>query len=70
MFGAEPNPDVEALQKAVEGKASSDELKSKVAKLRDGMKAREAKLANAHEDLRKLLSVRQEAIAITIGLLK
>ena len=68
-FGAE-NPNLDALQKAVDGKASSDELKSKMAKLRDSLKEKEANLTKAQEDLRKVLSVRQEAIAVLAGLLK
>ncbi len=70
MWGGEVNPDIEALQKAVEAKASPDELKAKMAKLRESVKAREAKLVAAQDDLRKLLSVRQEATSVTMGLLK
>jgi hypothetical protein len=69
-FGGEPNVDAEALQKALEAKASSDEIKSKLAKLRDAQKEKEAKLAKAQDELRKVLSVRQEATAVMMGLLK
>src|SRR6185295_6002190 len=37
-FGGEPNPDAEALQKAIESKASADEIKSKLAKYRESRK--------------------------------
>jgi hypothetical protein len=67
---AADNPNVDALQKAIDGKASSDELKTKLAKVRDSLKEKEAVLAKAQEDLRKVLSVRQEAIAVMAGLLK
>ena len=70
MFGGEPNPDAEALQKALDSKASADELKSKMAKLRDNLKDKETKLAKAQDELRKVLSVRQEATAVLMGLLK
>ncbi len=70
LFGGTPNPDVEALQKAVDAKASSDELKAKMARLRESTKERQAKLEKAQDDLRKLLTVRQEATAILMGLLK
>ncbi len=70
FFGGEPNPDVEALQKALDSKASSDELKAKLAKLRDVQKDKETKLVKAQDDLRKVLSVRQEATAVLLGLLK
>lgn len=70
MFGIEPNPELEALQKALDSKAPPDEIKSKVARLRESLKAREAKLASAQEDLRKVLSMRQEGLAMLMGLLK
>jgi len=70
MFGGEPNPDAEALQKALDSKASADDLKAKMAKLRDNLKEKEAKLAKAQDELRKVLSARQEATAILMGLLK
>ena len=69
-FGAEPLPEFEALQKAIEGKASNDELKTKLAKLRDARKDKEAKLEKEQDDLRKILSVRQEAAAVVAGILK
>jgi hypothetical protein len=37
--------------------------------VRAARKKKEAALAQAQEDLRQLLSVRQEAIAVTLGLL-
>jgi hypothetical protein len=69
-FGGEPNPAVEALQKALEGKASNDELKAKMAAVRDSIKEREAKLEKAQAELKKVLSVRQEAEAMVMGLVK
>jgi hypothetical protein len=69
-FGGEPSPEVEGLQKAIESKASADELKSKLAKVREARKDKEAKLEKAQDDLRKVLSVRQEAGAVLAGLLK
>lgn len=69
-FGGEPNPDVEALQKAIDDKAPSDEIKAKLAKVRESQKTKEANLAKAQDDLKKVLSARQEAIAVTMGLLK
>ena len=53
-----------------EAKAPADELKAKMAKVRDGLKDKEAKLATAQDDLRKVLTVRQEAEALMAGLLK
>src|ERR1017187_8192468 len=58
-----PSPEAEDLQKALDAKASPDELKAKLAKVRDARKSKEAVLAKAQEDLRKVLTVRQEATA-------
>ena len=45
-------------------------LKAKMTALRDSVKAKEAKLQAAQEDLRKVLSVRQEAQALRMGLIR
>lgn len=70
MFGGTPNPDQEALEKAVEDKASAEDVKAKVAKLRESRKAAEAKLEAAQTELKKVLSVRQEGVAVALGLIK
>lgn len=67
-FG-EPSAEEEALQKAIESKAPANDLKNAIAKLRDAKKAKEAKLAAAQDNLRKVLTVRQEAQAVLMGLL-
>ena len=69
-FGSATLPEAEALEKAIESKASADEIKAKLAKLREARKAKEAELEKAQNDLREVLSARQEAIAVTMGLLK
>lgn len=69
-MGPEPDPAAEELQKAIEDKASNDVLKAKMTALRDSVKAKEAKLQAAQEDLRKVLSVRQEAQALQMGLIR
>jgi hypothetical protein len=66
-FGGAPNPDVEALQKAIDGKASNAEMKAAIAKFQEGRKAKMAELEKAQADLRKVLSVRQEAVATMNG---
>jgi hypothetical protein len=68
-FGGEPNPDAEALQKAIEAKAPADELKAKMATYRESRKASQAKLETAQAELRKVLTVRQEATSMMMGLL-
>ena len=54
-FGGTPSPEADALQKAIDSKASKAELK--------------AALEQAQADLRKVLTTRQEALAALNGLL-
>jgi hypothetical protein len=68
--GGQPSPEVTALQKALDAKAPTEEVKTKLAKLRDVRKDKEAALDKAQEELRKALSARQEAGAVLAGLLK
>jgi len=63
-----PNPDAEALRKAVEAKASNEQLKQKMEKFREARKASEVKLLDAQEALKELLNVRQEAVALQLSL--
>ena len=69
-FGREANPELDALRKALDSKASAVEIKAKLADLRASRKKKKAKLAKAQDELRDILSARQEAIAVTLGLLK
>ena len=68
--GGEPSPEAEELQKAIDSNASKDELKAKLTKFREARKDKEAKLAKAQEDLKKVLTVKQEAAAVLMGLLQ
>jgi hypothetical protein len=68
--GGEPSPEAEELQKAIESNASKDELKAKLTKFREARKDKEAKLVKAQEDLKKVLSVKQEAAGVLVGLLQ
>jgi len=68
-FGPQPSPEEESLQKAIDNKASSAELKAALAKLVEARKQKQASLEKSQEDLRQLLSARQEAIATVSGLL-
>jgi hypothetical protein len=63
------SPEEEALQKALDAKASIADLKAAQAKVIEARKAGKAKLEKAQEELRKVLSSRQEAIAVLLGLL-
>jgi hypothetical protein len=68
-FG-EPSATVEALQKAIDDKAPTAEIKTKLAAVRAEYKDKEAKLLASQEDLRGVLTPRQEAIATVNGLLQ
>jgi hypothetical protein len=68
-FG-EPSATMEALQKAIDDKAPSAEVKTKLAAVRAEFKDKQAKLQAAQEDLRGILTPRQEAIATVNGLLQ
>jgi hypothetical protein len=69
-FNRESNPELDALRKAIDSKASPEEIKAKLAQLRAARTRKEADLEKAQEELRQVLSVQQEAIAVTLGLLK
>jgi hypothetical protein len=68
-FG-EPSAAMEALQKAIDDKAPSAEVKAKIAAVRAEIKDKQAKLQATQEDLRGILTPRQEAIATVNGLLQ
>ena len=68
MFGT-PSPEAEALQKAIDAKAPKAEIKAALAKYIESRKAKQAELEKAQEELRKVLTARQEAIATLDGLL-
>lgn len=61
--------ETEALQSAVADKLPDAELKARLTKLRETRKANEKKLEQAQEDLRAVLTVRQEALLVLAGLL-
>jgi hypothetical protein len=68
MFGA-PSPEADALQKAIDSKASKAEIKAVLDKYLASRKAKQAELEKAQADLRKVLTPRQEALAALNGLL-
>jgi hypothetical protein len=69
-FFGEPAPETEALRKAVDDKASSDEIQAKLSAFRKANKAKQQKLEKAQADLKAILTPRQEAVAVLNGLLK
>ena len=63
------NTELTALTTAVRDKLPDAEIKSRLDRVREVRKENEAKLAKAQEELRAVLSVRQEAFAVVAGLL-
>jgi hypothetical protein len=68
MFG-QPSPEAQALQQAVDSDAPAAEIHALLAKFQAVRKEKQAALANAQDDLRSVLTTRQEGIAILGGLL-
>jgi hypothetical protein len=64
------DPDMEALQKQLDSNASDSQINAAMTKLRNNRKAKAAELAKAQDDLRSVLSVRQEAILVSSGMLE
>ena len=64
-----PPPEAEALQKALDDKAPSAQVKATLEKYRAAHKDKQAALEQAQESLRKVLTTRQEAQAVLLGLL-
>ena len=68
MFG-QTMPEAEALQKAIDAKASRAEIKQALGKLVAARQAKQDQLQQAQDTLRKVLTARQEATATLNGLL-
>ena len=67
---AEAGADVRALKKLVDTKASPQDIKARLARVREMLRDKQEKLTAAQEELRGVLSARQEAIAVLNGLLR
>lgn len=67
MFG-QPSPEQAALQKLIDDSAPTSQIKDALAKYRASQKAKQAKLVQAQEALRKVLTIKQEAQAAMLGL--
>jgi hypothetical protein len=68
-FGQEPSPEADALQRAVDANAPAAQIKTAMEKFRTSRKDKQAKLEKAQGDLRQVLTVKQEAQALLMGLL-
>jgi hypothetical protein len=67
-FGGTPSPEAEALQKAIDDNAPTAQIKTALAKYKASQKTKQDKLVAAQENLRKVLTVKQEAQASLLGL--
>ena len=63
-----PNPEAEALQKAIDDDAPAAQIKDLLAKYKASQKAKQAKLEAAQADLKAVLTTKQEAQAALLGL--
>lgn len=65
------SPEADALRTALETDGTStEEIKTKLQALRDARKKGAADLEQAREDLKKVLTLRQEAVLVQMGLLE
>ncbi len=69
-FGPEPSAEETALSDAIENNASKDDLKAKMAAFRKAKADKEAELKAAQDSLKKVLTTKQEAIALEMGLVQ
>ena len=69
-LGGTPSPEAEALQKAIDDNAPKAQIKAALAKYQASQKAKQAKFVTAQENLRKVLTPKQEAQATLLGLLE
>jgi hypothetical protein len=68
-FMGQPSPEYTALQDAVDNNAPEGQIKDLLTRYNASQKAKEDKLKAAQDNLRAVLSVKQEASATLIGLL-
>lgn len=67
FFGA-PSAESQALQQAIDSKAAAAEIKTRLSQYQAMRKEKAAKLTKAQDELRQVLTPRQEAIAVLMGL--
>jgi hypothetical protein len=67
--GPAVSPEVEALQKAIEAN-NAGEIKAKLAAVREARAKKQAELKAAQEELKKVLSAKQEAQMVLGGMLE
>jgi hypothetical protein len=68
MFGGQPSAEETALQNALDSNAPAGQVKDLLAKYKASQQAKQDKLVAAQEDLKKVLTSKQEAQAYMWGL--
>ena len=68
-FGPQPSAEQQALQKVLSSNATNPQIKDALAKFRASRKDKQAKLEAAQGELRNVLTLKQEAQAVLMGLL-
>ena len=64
-----PDPASDGLTKALADNAPIAEIKGAMARVRQARKAKQAEMAKAQADLQAVVTIRQEAILLNLGLL-
>jgi hypothetical protein len=68
-FFGQPSPELDSLQNAIDNNAPAEQVKAAMEKYRASHKAKEAALEKAQDDLKSVLTVKQEAVAVSLGLI-
>ena len=69
-FGRVSAPEVDGLRTVLDSDSSTvDDIKTKLQSLRDARKKADANLEQSREDLKKVLTLRQEAVLVEMGVL-
>jgi hypothetical protein len=70
MFGmGQPSPEEDALSNALDNNAPKEEVKTALENLRAARKRKADELAKAQDDLKQVLTLRQEASLVSLGML-
>lgn len=67
--GPSAHPEQDALRSALADKLPDAEIKARLAQAHEAQRQSESRLTKAQADLRGVLTIRQEAVAVTMGLL-
>jgi hypothetical protein len=69
LFGIEPLPEAEALQKAIDDHASKADLKLALSKYVEARRRKQAELEKAQADLCQVITLHQEGMLVLMGIL-